>query len=245
MGPSQRAAVARELAEYAQADAIFVPSHYVRDTFLGEGVPAEKVRLVPYGVNTSAFRPTASPPEQFRALFAGGLSARKGIHYLLRAWRIWGHPSAQLRLAGAPSAEFDHLVRWAGGLPPNVTLLGHLPREALVREMSSAHVLVLPSIEEGLALVQAQAMACGAAVIASTNTGAATLFDHGKEGLIGPIRSTDFLVEAFERLSTDRELLARMRASALARSAAFGSVEAYGDRVAAALEALVGARRAG
>ena len=54
---------------------------------------------------------------------------------------------------------------------------------------SQGSVLVLPSIEEGLALVQAQAMACGLPVIATTNTGAENLFSDSVEGFIVPIRN--------------------------------------------------------
>ena len=56
--------------------------------------------------------------------------------------------------------------------------------------MSRSHVMVLPSIEEGLALVQAQALACGCPVIGTRHTGAEDLFSDGNEGFIVPIRNS-------------------------------------------------------
>ena len=69
--------------------------------------------------------------------------------------------------------------------------LGVVGQERLAELMSTSHVMVLPSIEEGLALVQGQAMACGCPVIASTNTGAEDLFTDGVEGFVVPIRDPE------------------------------------------------------
>ena len=224
-------AIKRELAEYAGADAIFVPSHFVRQTFLDEGVAAEKIKLAPYGVNTAAFRPSAPKAERFTVLFAGQINYRKGLHYLLKAWRQWAPQNAELRIAGAADGSEQALIDWAGGLPPHCAFLGLLKRPALVQEMSRAHALVLPSIEEGLALVMAQAMACGTPVIASTNTGADTLFTDGVEGLIGPARAPEFLAQSFERLAGAPGLADAMGRAALARAGAFGGAAAYGERI--------------
>ena len=67
--------------------------------------------------------------------------------------------------------------------------------------MSSSHVLVLPSVEEGLALVQAQAMACGCPLISSTNTGGEDLFSDGVEGFLVPIRSPEAIAERLQQLA--------------------------------------------
>ena len=66
-----------------------------------------------------------------------------------------------------------------------------MPQDRLAAIMSSSHVMILPSIEEGLALVQAQAMACGCPLISSTNTGGEDLFSDGVEGFVVPIRSPE------------------------------------------------------
>ena len=69
--------------------------------------------------------------------------------------------------------------------------------------MSSSHALVLPSVEEGLALVQGQAMACGCPVIATDSTGAEDLFTDGVQGFIVPARDMTALTMRMQQLADD------------------------------------------
>jgi glycosyltransferase involved in cell wall biosynthesis len=96
--------------------------------------------------------------------------------------------------------------------------------------MSASDVLVLPSIEEGMALVQAEAMACGCPVIASTNTGADDLFTDGVEGFIVPIRDSEAILERMQQLADDPLLAGEMRAKSLLRVQSMGGWKEYGDR---------------
>jgi len=91
-------------------------------------------------------------------------------------------------------------------------------------------VLVLPSIQEGLALVQAQAMACGVPVIASENTGAADLFTDGVEGFIVPIRDAGAIREKLLTLYENPSMREEMGAAALARVRKIGGWDDYGER---------------
>lgn len=227
-----------EIKEYERANGIFAPSIFVRDSFISEGVPEEKLLLVPYGIDVSKFRIRSAKSEEFRVLFAGILTARKGVHYLLDAWEDVSKVGGKLVLAGAPGEDFEHILRRRGGLPDGVELLGHVTQDRLAEEMSLASVLVLPSIEDGFGLVMAQALACGTPVIASENTGARTLFEHGKEGFVGPIRSADFIRESLLSLMQDKDLLAEMSCSATEKTKSFSNSEAYGDRVYEALKSL-------
>jgi starch synthase len=218
----------KEQAEYAQADAITVPSGFVRDSFIEMGVDAAKVHRVPYGVNLSVFRRACPRDDEFRVLFVGQLSVRKGLGYLLDGFRRAALPGARLVLVGAPQAETETIL---DRFPvPGVERTGPVPRDEVVRQMSRASVLVLPSLEEGLALVQAQALACGCPVIATTNTGSADLFADGEEGFILPIRDPDAIADRLTRLHDDRALLARMSAAAEARVSRIGGWDEYGRR---------------
>src|ERR1019366_3278836 len=85
--------VRREEAEYAQADAITVPSEFVRQSFIEMGEAATKVRKIPFGVNLQRFTPVAEPPtDTFEVLFVGQVNFRKGIPYLLEAFKSFSHP---------------------------------------------------------------------------------------------------------------------------------------------------------
>ena len=220
--------VVREEAIYEQADVITVPSNVARQSFLQMGVAADKVHVIPYGVRLDKFSPTASPPrDSFEVLFAGRISLRKGIPYLLEAFSRLRHPRKRLTLVGSMSTDVAALLRV---LPvEGIVFIGSIPQAALAQRMSASHVLVLPSIEEGLALVQAQAMACGCPVVATLATGAQDLFSDGVEGFIVPDRDVVALTSRMQQLADDPDLRDRMGAAALARVRHVGGWDHYGD----------------
>jgi len=86
--------VERELEEYQLSDYISMPSQFARNTFLNRGFSADKLIVVPYGVDLSNFCQLPKKDNTFRLIFAGGMSLRKGVHYLLQAF-------AELDLSGA------------------------------------------------------------------------------------------------------------------------------------------------
>lgn len=227
--PSDPRDTRREEAIYQQADAITVPSTMAARSFVEMGVSAEKLHVIPYGVRLESFQPTADPPtNSFDVLFAGAVGLRKGVPYLLEAFAQLRHPNKRLRLVGAIQEDIRSILP---RLPTaNVELLGTIPQPELAALMSRSHVLALPSIEEGLALVQAQAMACGCPVLCSTNTGGEDLFTDGVEGFIVPIRDPAALADRLQRLADDPNLQRSMRASALQRVHSIGGWTEYGNR---------------
>jgi glycosyltransferase involved in cell wall biosynthesis len=109
-------------------------------------------------------------------------------------------------------------------------VIGHVPQPELKRLMSESHCLVLPSVEEGLALVQAQAMACGCPVVASNHTGSEDLLVHGEHGFITPVRDAQRLTECLQQLADDEPLRASMGRRALAHVQSAGGWRAYGQQ---------------
>ncbi len=232
--------IAREEEEYDQADAISVPSRFALDSFLKEGIPAGKLRLVPYGVDLSRFHPTKIPREgEFRILFAGNISVRKGLVYLLEAFDKVRHPKKSLTLVGTVEPVCANLLR-PYSARTDVKVLGHLPQAELVNVMSASHVMVLPSVEEGLALVQAQAMACGCPVISSTNTGAEDLFEDGLEGYITPIRDSDAIARCLQLLADDPARRQKMSDAAQHRVKQIRGWDSYGQKMFAVFQELAG-----
>jgi alpha-maltose-1-phosphate synthase len=231
--------IVREEEIYAVADAITVPSSFAARSFVEEGLPAEKIRVIPYGVRLEKFVRCGEPPAgRFEVLFAGSVGLRKGVPYLLEAFAKVRHPAKRLRMAGALNPDLKSVL---GRLPQeNVELLGAVSQERLAELMSTSHVMVLPSIEEGLALVQGQALACGCPVLASTNTGGEDLFSDGVEGFIVPVRDVEALRERMQRLADDSGLQQRMSEAALARVRSIGGWNEYGDRWELLLQELMG-----
>jgi glycosyltransferase involved in cell wall biosynthesis len=223
--------IAREEAEYAQADCVTVPSGFVLRSFLSQGVPFEKMRLLPYGVNLSRFQPVAAPAEgRFDVLFVGGMSLRKGVQYLVQAYKKLNHPAKSLTFVGATSHDLIALLAARGLWPSDARVLGHMPQIELKGLMSRSHVMVLPSIEEGLAMVQAQAMACACPVIASRSTGAEDLFSDGSEGFIVPTRDVDTMAERLQQLADHPQERAIMGQRALMGMRRIGGWHDYGQK---------------
>jgi starch synthase len=218
----------REEEIYATANAITVPSTVAKQSFLQMGIASEKVHVIPYGVRLDRFAPAEAPPrDSFNVLFAGQVSLRKGIPYLLQAFARLKHQKKRLTIVGAIQDDMRDLL---SRLPTeNVVLTGSLPQTELAKKMSASHLLVLPSIEEGLALVQGQAMACGCPVLATTATGAEDLFTDGEQGFIVPDRNVDALSERMQQIADDPTLQHRLREAALLRVRDLGGWDQYGE----------------
>lgn len=223
--------IEREEAEYAEADLITIPSRFVGETFVQRGVDRAKLRVLPYGVDLTSFHPVEAPAQdRLDLLFVGGVNLRKGIPYLLQAFRDVEHPAKSLTIAGIAEPGIVENMQGAGLVSPEVRFIGHVPQAELKALMSRSHALVLPSIEEGLALVMAQAMACGCPVVATHNAGAADLFDDGEQGYIVEARDVPALVSRLQQIGEDRALRDRLSAAALQKVRAIGGWSAYGDQ---------------
>jgi starch synthase len=230
--------IVREEKIYELADAITVPSDFAARSFLESGLPASKIHVIPYGVRLAKFSRTGEPPPgRFEVLFAGSVSLRKGIPYLLEAFANVHHTAKRLRVAGPIHPDMKTVL---GRLPQHqVEFLGAVPQEQMAELMSTSHVMVLPSIEEGLALVQGQALACGCPVIASTNTGGENLFTNDKEGFIVPPRDAKAIEERMQQLADDPALQSRMSEAALNKVKTLGGWNDYGDQWEVLLKTLV------
>jgi len=231
----------REVAEYDFCDLICVPSRFTYRSFVEMGVPEAKLRKVTYGVDVRLFRPVAKHDRIFRVIYAGALSLRKGILYLLQALDGLKLPHFEVWLIGSMLPEMrDLLAKFEART--RFRYLGQIPRTDMYKYYSQGSVLVLPSIEEGLALVQAQAMACGLPVIATANTGAEDLFTGGVEGLIVPIRDSEAIREKLLYLYENPRVRDEMAAAAMRRVQALGGWGTYGEQMAAVYQAALAER---
>jgi glycosyltransferase involved in cell wall biosynthesis len=221
----------RELQEYQGADLITVPSQFVYSSFLSKGVPPEKLAKIPFGVDVNLFQPKRKHDDIFRVIFVGQMTIRKGLPDLLHAVLSPRIPNLELWLIGPAGYEGRNILsRYEG----QFRHFGPVPQAALAELYSQGSVFVMASIEEGLAMVQAQAMACGLPIIATTNTGAADLFTNGVEGYIVPIRRPDLIREKILQLYEQPDLRDKMAVAALRRVHALGGWDSYGENAAAA-----------
>jgi glycosyltransferase involved in cell wall biosynthesis len=230
--------VERELLEYQEADFIAIPSQFVKETFLRQGMSEAKLIHVPFGVDLTHFCPAPKQDDVFRIIHCGHISLRKGVHYLLQAFTELKLPRAELWLIGSMTDEIKPF--WQKFASPAVRHQGPFPERELYQYYSQGSVFCLASIEEGLAMVQAQAMACGLPVICTTNTGGADLVRDGRDGFIVPIRDVAALKEKILYLYENPEVGAAMGESARRRVQAGFSWEDYGRKMIAAYWQILG-----
>lgn len=204
------------LQEALAADAILAPSEYVRDSLVRVGVAPERVKLLPYGVDTSRFQPLAGPRDgPFRILFVGSIGQRKGIKYLLEAFTRLNLPNAELTLVGG-------VVGSGRGLAPYAEHFRHVPNvphHEVHAWFQRADLFVYPSLHEGSALAIYEALASGVPVITTPHAG--SVVRDGEEGFVVPIRDVDALMAAIARLYRDRVLREEMGRKARLRAEAF------------------------
>ncbi|MDR7468304.1 MAG: glycosyltransferase family 4 protein [Armatimonadota bacterium] len=224
--PFARRVVERELQEYEESDVILVPSSFVYRSFVEQGIPERRLRKIPYGVDLAQFRPAPREDNVFRVIYVGALNLRKGIPYLLEALAPLRLPRFETWLVGLPFADGRPFLRRYEGTYRH---FGYLPRESLYWYYSQASVFVIASIEEGLATVIAQAMACGLPVIATTNTGAEDLLEDGVEGYIVPIRDPAAIREKVLQLYRNPDLREEMGNAALRKVRQLRGWDSYGE----------------
>ncbi|GHB62924.1 glycosyltransferase family 4 protein [Persicitalea jodogahamensis] len=220
--------IEKEEKEYDASNQITVPSEFVKQSFISMGVPATKLNKIPYGANLERFKKLLkTPSDKFRILWVGNVSIRKGFLYALEAFQNFKHPLKEFIVIGNLENEVRYLIKNRN--LTHVKFLGTVPNSKLSEFYSTAHVFVLSSIEEGLAMVIGEALACGCPVIASTNTGAHDLVNDEVEGFIVPIRSADAILEKFEILAADKMIYESMSNAAILRVEKLGGWNTYGN----------------
>jgi len=203
----------REEAEYQATDYLLCPSKFVARTFLERGFPPDKLARFQYGCD-SRCHPAPGPRDTKRGLtvlFAAGCAPRKGLHYALEAWL---QSSACHEGTFLVVGEFipGYAERLSAMLAhPSVKRLGF--RKDLPDVMRTSDVLVLPSIEEGSALVTYDARVCGCVLLVSDASGA--VCEHMENALVHRVGDVKALAEHLTMLDRDRALLERLRASSL------------------------------
>jgi starch synthase len=228
----------RRLRDIALADRILVPSDHIAGELVRHGTARERIAVVPYAADTRRFVPRLGKIHDASCtfLFAGGITQRKGIKYLLEAWRRIRRPGWRLQLLGAlprdpaPLAGYRDEVQWLGRV-------GHAEVPGV---MAAADVFVFPSLFEGSAVVTYEALACGLPCVVTPSAG--SVARDGAEGFVVPPRDVETLARAMERLGADPELRATFSATARARAETFDWPR-YHAAVLAAVEEAVGSRQ--
>jgi glycosyltransferase involved in cell wall biosynthesis len=191
-------AIARELAGYALADRIVIPSAHVKESFCCDPTAYAKLFMNPYGVDLEMF-PAAqrhNPDKEFTLLVVGAWTLRKGCDLLISA--ISRTPGVRLVHVGSIGSD----LAFPTG-DPRLVHLDSVPQTELARFYAEADAFVLASREDGFGVVLAQALASGLPVICTDRTGGADLAHTpalARRITIIPHDNLPALVAAVERL---------------------------------------------
>jgi len=195
---------------FARARAITCGSNYLRDQLLSLGVvDASRVHVVPMPVSPVFSSQYSVASSQYSVLTVARLTQQKSIDTLIEAIALV--PTARLKIIGeGPArASLEQQTR-ALNLQDRVEFLGALPQTELPQHYAACAAFVLPSIREGMGLVLAEALLCGAPVIATNSGGVTDIVRDGETGLLVPERDARALANAIEKILNDRALAQRL-----------------------------------
>ena len=227
--------VCRMLKEIEVADYISIPSTFVRDTFLENGIDRDRLIINPYGIDCNFFKPIPKNLNiPFTVITVGTVEPRKGYHYLLEAFNKLNLLDAELRVIGQVNPYLES-IKSKYKDNASIKFLGKLNRIDTAREMQRADIMVIPSLVEGLSLSILETMSSGTPVISSENAGGLDVIDDGEDGFVIPIRDIKQLKEKLEWSYSNRDKLIEMGLKARKKIVGYFTIEKYGERAVAIL----------
>mgnify|MGYP006280684963 CR=1 FL=1 len=225
----------RVTAEWDAASLVLVNSEWSRSALLDEGVPEEKLVVVPgayeppEGVQTHGGVNSSGP---LSVLWLGSVVLRKGIPYLVEAAReLEPLNDVEITVAG-PIGITERAVAQS---PDNMTFVGSVARDRVSTLYADADVFVLPTLSDGFGITQVEAMAHGCPVITTPNCG--RVVTDGEDGRVIPPRDSEALAAALRHLTRNRGQLVEM--SRIARQTARRyTLDAYAERLFGAIQSV-------
>jgi glycosyltransferase involved in cell wall biosynthesis len=202
--------------EYSLADRIVVNSTWSRDALVGEGIPADKIRVVPlaYERPASALEFRRSFPTSFdrarplRVLFLGQINLRKGIIPLLEAIRLLREEPIEFTLTGDIQVEIPADL----GDDPRVKWVGSVPRDQTERFYRDADLFVFPTFSDGFGLTQLEAQAWSLPIVTTKFCG--KVVEDQRNGWLLPEVTPRAIAEAIRRARENPKKLQEMSACA-------------------------------
>lgn len=208
---TESADAVRRCPHYNAFDYVIAYSEFVRQTYIEKGYPADRI-FTAYSDTPLPEKVTHDWNGKFMVLYVAFTSPRKGLHYLLDAWKELNLPNAELVLVGKYNrtppelrARYEEIIE----KDPSITWVGRVKDPTPYYR--DASVFVLPSLIEGNPYVVMEAMGHSLPVI--TTPHAQSLVEDEKSGYVVPIRDADAIREKITHLYHNRDLAERLGAA--------------------------------
>ena len=188
----------RKETELKLADCITCPSEFVLRSIPKKVRAMKPCQVAPFGSppSTNHFENNSEQRSQdpLKLLFVGSMSQRKGLADLFEAMNHLKTKSISLTVLGQPSMPMGFYRSYY----TRFEHIGPCSNKQVRNVMQKHDVLVLPSIVEGRALVQQEALSCGLPLLVTPNAGGEDLIEEGKTGFLIPIRQPQTLAKRIE-----------------------------------------------
>jgi glycosyltransferase involved in cell wall biosynthesis len=210
----------RLVTETTMPRAWLAASSFTKSTLVEHGIPADRVHVVPYGVDLERFHPASQPipvNRPLRLLFVGRINQRKGVKYLLQALRQFPKERVELTVCGRVVDD----LRLFEPYRSQVNIRPSVNHAELVEAYQSADLFAFPSVAEGFGHVLLESMACGLPVLSTTATAAPDLVTNGEDGFVVDPGSAAQLAERIDWALSNRRQLRGMKAAARGRAEQF------------------------
>jgi len=217
------------------AEAVLAITPRLARQLVSEGLEEDRVHVIPPGVNPSLFAGPHDDPVpgigRPRVVFVGRLAPQKGVRTLIAAARLLKTPGVWVLLVGdGPERSLLEREVIRLGVGDRVHLLGFVPHEHVPAVLSSADLLVLPSLYEELGTVLLEAMWVGLPIVASRTGGIPDVITDRVHGLLVAPGDPEALARAIDRLLAEPNLARRMGEAARERAKNY-DWEALAERV--------------
>lgn len=208
--------IEREQREYDLADKIVVLSSFAYQSFIRMGFPADRLRLIPLGVNIGHFKATTEDRERraerirsgkpLRVIFTGTFSAQKGaIDFCEVADRLKGR--VEFTVVGNVTQDAKPILQKSGH---SIRFLPRVLPTELRQYYMDNDLFLFTTIQDGFAAVLAQAFAAGMGIVSTENCGVSDIAGNSPLAWIVPIRSPEAIVDRIKWIDDNRDTVASL-----------------------------------
>lgn len=209
---------------YTQQELVYVNSEDYRKCWEQRGIPPERLKMLPRGLDTRLFHPVRRDGDFWKSrgmrdgetgvLFVGRISKEKNLDVLVEAAKTLLAESLPLRFLFVGDGPYSKQLK---RLLPDAIFTGYLTGETLATAYASADLFAFPSTTDTFGNVILEAQAAGLPCVVSDQGGPRDLVDDGRDGFVAAALDAGELAEAIRKLASSPDLRAAMAAASRAK----------------------------